>query len=219
MKWKPYFIYLQKLHRMSLQKYLTSQVFFKQLSIAIGIVVAILFLFLQWIGFSTNHGEEIVVPNLTKLSIENAENQLDDIDLEYVLLDTLDYDANYPKFSIVNQDPLPGAKVKSGRKIYLKINAGGFAMVQIPNLIEKTLRQAEPNLKALGLQIGDIKYVPYIGKDMVIKLLQNGRELKPGDKVLKASIINLEVGDGELGFEEEIPVEEVDSTAIPATDE
>lgn len=219
MKWNSYFIYLHKLRSMSLQKYLTSQVFFKQLAIAIGIVVAILFLFLQWIGFSTNHGEEITVPNLTKLSIENAENQLDEIDLEYVLLDTLDYDANYPKFSIVNQDPLPGAKVKSGRKIYLKINAGGFAMVQIPNLIEKTLRQAEPNLKALGLQIGDIKYVPYIGKDMVLKLLQNGRELKPGDKVLKSSIINLEVGDGELGFEEEIPVEEVDSTAIPATDE
>ena len=205
---------------MSLQKYFTSQVFFKQAGIAIFIVIALVFLFLQWIGFSTNHGEEIVVPNLSKLSIESSEDRLNELDLEYVLLDTMDYDPAFPKFSVVKQDPLAGAKVKSGRKIYLKINAGEFAMVRIPNLIEQTLRQAEPNLQALGLQIGDIKYVPYIGKDMVLKLLQNGKELKPGDKVLKSSVINLEVGDGEQGFEEEeIPVEQIDSTATPESNE
>ena len=154
------------------------------------------------------------------MSIEDAEDRLDDADLDYVLLDTMDYDPAYPKFSVVKQDPLPGTKVKSGRKIYIKINAGEFSMVRIPNMIEQTLRQAEPNLKALGLEIGNIIYVPYIGKDMVLKLLQNGRELKPGDKVLKASKIDIEVGDGKEGFvEDEIPTEQIDSTATPATDE
>ena len=205
---------------MSLRKYFTSQIFFKQAAIALLIVIALVFLFLQWIGFSTNHGQEITVPNLNKLSIENAENRLDDADLEYVLLDTMDYDPSFPKFSVVKQDPLAGAKVKSGRKIYIKINAGGFSMVRIPNLIEQTLRQAEPNLQALGLKIGTIKYVPYIGKDMVLKLLQDGNELKPGDKVLKSSTIDIEVGDGKKGFEEEdVPNEQIDSTATPATDE
>lgn len=205
---------------MSLRKYFTSRIFFKQTAIALLIIIALLFLFLQWIGFSTNHGEEIAVPNLSKLSIEDAEDRLDDADLDYVLLDTMDYDPAYPKFSVVKQDPLPGTKVKSGRKIYIKINAGEFSMVRIPNMIEQTLRQAEPNLKALGLEIGNIIYVPYIGKDMVLKLLQNGRELKPGDKVLKASKIDIEVGDGKEGFvEDEIPTEQIDSTATPATDE
>jgi eukaryotic-like serine/threonine-protein kinase len=200
---------------MSLRKYLLSSVFFKQLVIAALIVVAILFLFLQWIGFSTNHGEEIVVPNLSKLNVEQAEERLDDANLDYVLLDTMDYDPNFPKFSVMKQDPLAGAKVKEGRKIYIKINSDGFTSVRIPNLIEQTLRQAEPSLKAIGLKIGEIKYVPYIGKDMVLKLLQNGKELKTGDKVLKASTIDLEVGDGKEAFkEDEMPLQDT----IPATE-
>ncbi len=205
---------------MSLRKYFTNVVFFKQVAIAFAIVVSLVFLFLWWIAFSTNHGQEITVPNLNKLSIEDAEDRLDDVDLNYVLLDTMDYDASFPKFSVVKQDPLAGAKVKSGRKIYIKINAGGFSMVRIPNLIEKTLRQAEPNLRAIGLQIGLIKYVPYIGKDMVLRLSQEGKDLKPGDKVLKSSKIDIEVGDGKEGFiEDEVPMEEIDSTATPATNE
>lgn len=205
---------------MSLQKYFISQGFFKQVAIAVLILIAMVFLFLQWIGFSTNHGEEIAVPNLSKLSIEDAEDRLNDADLDYILLDTIDYDPNFPKFCVIKQDPSAGVKVKSGRKIYIKINAGEFAMVRIPNMIEQTLRQAEPNLKALGLQIGYIKYVPYIGKDMVLKLSQDGKELKPGDKVLKASKIDIEVGDGKEAFvEDEVPTEQIDSTATPATDE
>ena len=204
---------------MSLRKYLLSRVFFKQAGIALLIVIAILFLFLQWISFSTNHGEEILVPDLSRLSVEQAEEKLDDLNLEYVLLDTMDYDASFPKFSVVKQDPAFGQKVKENRKIYIKINAGGFESVQIPNLIEKTLRQAEPTLRGLGLEIGEIKYVPYIGKDMVLKLSQDGRELKPGDKVKKSSKIDIEVGDGNQKFDEGVPEMAPDSTATPATNE
>ena len=195
---------------MSLQKYLTSKTFFIQLAIAFGIIIGLMLLLLQYIKFSTNHGEEITVPSVAKLTVEQAEEKLDAADLEYVLLDTTDYNPDYPKFSVVKQDPLAGAKVKSGRKIYIKINSSGFTAVRIPNLIEQTLRQAEPSLKSIGLEVGEISYKPYIGKDMVLKMSQNGKELKPGDKVLKSSKIDLVVGDGKVGFEEE-----TDTTATP----
>lgn len=195
---------------MSLQKYLTSKTFFTQTAIAFGIVIGLMLLLLQYIKFSTNHGEEITVPSVAKLTVEQAEEKLDAADLEYVLLDTTDYNPDYPKFSVVKQDPLAGAKVKSGRKIYIKINSSGFTAVRIPNLIEQTLRQAEPSLKSIGLEVGEITYKPYIGKDMVLEMSQNGKELKPGDKVLKSSKIDLVVGDGKVGFEEEI-----DTTATP----
>jgi beta-lactam-binding protein with PASTA domain len=195
---------------MSLQKYLTSKTFFTQAAIAFGIVIGLMLLLLQYIEFSTNHGEEIAVPSVAKLTVEQAEEKLDAADLEYVLLDTTDYNPDYPKFSVVKQDPLAGAKVKSGRKIYIKINSSGFTAVRIPNLIEQTLRQAEPSLKSIGLEVGEITYKPYIGKDMVLEMLQNGKELKPGDKVLKSSKIDLVVGDGKVGFEEE-----TDTTATP----
>jgi len=195
---------------MSLQKYLTSKTFFTEAAIAFGIIIGLMLLLLQYIEFSTNHGEEITVPSVAKLTVEQAEEKLDAADLEYVLLDTTDYNPDYPKFSVVKQDPLAGAKVKSGRKIYIKINSSGFTAVRIPNLIEQTLRQAEPSLKSIGLEVGEISYKPYIGKDMVLEMSQNGKELKPGDKVLKSSKIDLVVGDGKVGFEEEI-----DTTATP----
>jgi len=196
---------------MSLRNYLTSKVFFTQLAIAFAIIFILGFLLLQWISFSTNHGQEITVPNLSKMSVEQAEEKLDNVDLDYVLLDTVDFDADYPKFSVVKQDPLAGAKVKEDRKIYLKINSSGYTSVRVPNLIEQTLRQAKPTLNAIGLELGKITYKPYLGKDMVLEMKQNGKQLKPGDKVLKASTIDLVLGDGKVGFDEESDTSPIDT--------
>ncbi|MGK4568876.1 PASTA domain-containing protein [Flavobacterium sp. 3HN19-14] len=195
---------------MSLSNYLKSKVFFIQLAMAFGIILVLGFLLLQWISFSTNHGEEITVPNLAKMSVEQAEEKLDDADLDYVLLDTVDYVADYPKFSVVKQDPLAGDKVKKNRKIYLKINSSEFTSVRVPDLIERTLRQADPTLKSVGLVLGKITYKPYLGKDMVLEMKQNGKNLKPGDKVLKSSVIDLVLGDGKVGYDEE-PVDSSDT--------
>lgn len=203
---------------MTLKEYLTSKVFFKQVAIAFAVVVVMGFAFLKWIEISTNHGEEITVPNLGGLSIEQAEEKLDDLDLDYELLDTTDFNPRYPKFAVVKQEPLPGAKVKEGRKVYIKINSAGYSLVRVPNLIEKTLRQAEPSLRAIGLEVGEITYKPYIGKDMVLEMMQDGKQIRPGDKVSKASKIDLVVGDGSIGYgeepeqEEQMDQEQTDST-------
>jgi len=189
---------------MTLREYLTSKTFFKQLLIALVIVIVLVFVLLQYLSFATDHGNEITVPDLRKLTEEQAGEKLDELDLEYVLLDTIDYNKDFPKYSVVQQDPLPGAKVKEGRKIYIKVNSAGFGSVTIPDLIEKTLRQAEPTLKAVGLEIGKKTYKPYLGKDMVLEMYSNGKKLKPGDKVKKSSVIDLVLGDGKVGFEEEV---------------
>ncbi|MFN9115897.1 MAG: PASTA domain-containing protein, partial [Bacteroidota bacterium] len=96
------------------------------------------------------------------------------------------------------------SKVKEDRKIYIKINSSGFTTVKIPNLIEKTYRQAIPTLKALGLAEGSITYKPYLGKDMVLEMRCNGKKLNPGDKVFKSSKIDLVLGDGKVGFDETV---------------
>ncbi|WNM18035.1 PASTA domain-containing protein [Flavobacterium capsici] len=186
---------------MSFRKYITSKVFFTQVLIALGIVAAVSYAFFHWITFATNHGEEIPVPNLAKLSAEQAEERLAELDLDYIILDTVDYNPDFPKLTIVDQDPKPGRKVKAGRKIYLKINAEKFTMVTVPDLIEKTYRQAVPTLNAVGLNEGTITYKPYLGKDMVLEMQFNGKKLKPGDKVLKSSKIDLVLGDGKVVFD------------------
>ena len=75
-------------------------------------------------------------------------------------------------------------------------------MVSVPDLIEKTYRQAVPTLEAIGLQEGTISYKPYLGKDMVLEMKINGKEIKPGQKVLKSSKIDLVLGDGKIVYEE-----------------
>ncbi len=187
---------------MSLRKYLSSRVFMIQMAIAVSIVLVLGYLFMHWLTFTTDHGNEITVPDLSKLNEEQVEERLDDLNLDYVLLDSVDYNAAYPKHTVVEQDPLAGAKVKKNRKIYIKINSSGFTLVRMPNLVEKTYRQAVPTLKALGLQEGEITYKPYLGKDMVLEMRCNGKKLNPGDKIFKSSKIDLVLGDGKVGFEE-----------------
>ena len=189
---------------MSLRKFLTSKVFFIQLAIAIGTIIVLVFVMMKWLSFTTNHGEEITVPDLSKLSVEVAEEKLDALDLEYVLLDTTEYQKDYPKFSVVKQDPIAGSKVKEGRKIYIKVNSDSYRDIVMPDLIEQTLRQAEPTLIALGLVLGEKTYKPYLGKDMVLEMRYKGKKLKAGDKIPKASKIDLVLGDGKVGFEEEV---------------
>jgi beta-lactam-binding protein with PASTA domain len=198
---------------MSLKKYLTSRVFFGQVAIALAIIAILGYLFMHWLTFTTDHGHEIAVPDLRKLTEEQVEDKLDELDLDYELLDSVDFRGDYPKYSVVEQDPMPGTKVKVGRKVYIKINSSGFSSVRIPDLIEKTYREAVPTLKALGLEEGTITYVPNLGKDMVLEMRYKGRNLKVGDRVLKASKIDLVLGDGKESYQE---VEEVvDSTAVP----
>lgn len=199
---------------MSLRQYLTSKVFFAQVLAAMAIFAVIAFLFFHWITYTTNHGQEITVPDLSKLSAEQAEEKLDALDLDYIILDTVDFRPEFPKLTIVEQEPKAGAKVKEGRKIYLKINASTYTMVAVPDLIEKTYRQAVPTLEAVGLIEGNITYKPYLGKDMVLEMRMNGKKIKPGDKVLKSSKIDLVLGDGKVVFDDTT----IDSTAVDTTD-
>ncbi len=187
---------------MTLRNYLTSKTFFIQLAIALGIIVVIGYLLMHWLTYTTDHGNEITVPDLRRLSEQQVEDKLNEVDLDYVLLDSVDFRKEFPKHSVVEQDPVAGAKVKEGRKIYIKINSSGFTTVRIPNLIEKTYRQAVPTLKSLGLEEGKITYKPYLGRDMVLAMYFNGKKLNPGDKVFKSSKIDLVLGDGKVSFEE-----------------
>ncbi len=187
---------------MSLRNYLSSKVFVAQVAAAVAIVALIAYGFFHWITFITHHGDEITVPNLSKLTELEVEEKLGSLDLDYQIVDTVDYKSDFPKLTVVLQEPTAGSKVKGGRTIYIKINAATFKMVTVPDLIEKTYRQALPTLKAVGLQEGEITYVPYLGKDMVLKMMMNGKELKAGAKILKDSKIDLVLGDGKVVFDE-----------------
>jgi len=171
--------------------------------LALVIVILFLVVFVKFLDFSTNHGEEIKVPNLSKMKLEIAEEKLDEEGLEVFLLDTVDFRPEFPPYTIVEQDPIAGSKVKDGRKIYVKLNAGGYAMVTFPDLKNKTFRQAENTLRVLGLMEGELKYEENIAKDIVLGVSYKGRPLKAGDKLMKNSKIDFVLGDGKDMFTDE----------------
>ncbi|KAF2519093.1 PASTA domain-containing protein [Flavobacterium salilacus subsp. salilacus] len=206
---------------MSLKNFVTSKTFAIQLAIALGIIIITVYAALKWLQNTTNHGQEIPVPNLAKMSVEKAGQSLEAINLQYVVLDTMDFNKDYPPYSIVQQDPLPNVNVKENRKIYLKVNAGGYNDIRLPDLIQKTYRQVVPNLKSAGLQEGKKTYKPYLAKDVVLEMWQNGKKLKAGDMVKKASKIDLVLGDGKTGYEEDSEMEDsdIEETDVNGADE
>ncbi|MFV0565173.1 MAG: PASTA domain-containing protein [Flavobacteriaceae bacterium] len=181
---------------MNIIKFLTSKVFFKQLALALVAVVILCFILLKWLNVTTNHGSFETVPELTGKSISVAQMELEENNLVMQIQDSANYNPNYPKFSVIEQDPLPGAQVKKNRKIYLTLNPSGYRKILVPDLKERTFRQAKPTLEALGFKVGKITYKDNIAKDMVLDMSYKGEAIKPGDKLAKTSVIDLVLGNG-----------------------
>jgi beta-lactam-binding protein with PASTA domain len=204
---------------MSLFKFLTSRTFFIQAFLALAIVVVFTFLVIQFLDFRTNHGQEIKVPDLSKMKLEIAEEKLNELDLEVFLLDTVEFNADFPPFTILEQDPKAGSLVKDGRKIYVKLNAGEFTDITIPEFKDKTFRQISSTIKSLTLKEGKITYKPHIAKDVVLQIYQNGRRLRAGDKVKKNSTLDFVLGDGKEVYDEETFSSEEPSDTLPPAEE
>ncbi|HPE84237.1 MAG TPA: PASTA domain-containing protein [Aequorivita sp.] len=146
---------------------------------------------------STNHNEKIEVPNLAKMSLDKVEEKLDEMDLRYEILDSANYNPDYPKYSVIEQIPKPGKFVKENRKLYLTLNPSGYRKVEVPDILGRTRRQAEPTLLAMGFEIGKISYRPHIS-DNVLEMRYKGEKLDPGTPLQKTSVIDLIVGDESL---------------------
>lgn len=204
---------------MSLFKFLTSRTFFIQAFLALAIVVVFTFLVIQFLDFRTNHGQEIKVPDLSKMKLEVAEEKLNELDLEVFLLDTVEFNADFPPFTILEQDPKAGSLVKDGRKVYVKLNAGEFTDITIPEFKDKTFRQISATIKSLTLKEGKITYKPHIAKDIVLQIYQNGRRLRAGDKVKKNSTLDFVLGDGKEVYNEETFSSEEPSDTLPPVEE
>lgn len=185
---------------MNFIKFLLTKSFLKQLGLAIVVLVLLSFIVLWWLKFTTNHGQQIEVPDLSKMSIEQANETLAELDLRYEVIDSTNYNPSYPYKTVIEQIPAAGKFVKENRKIYVSLNRSGYPVITIPSVIGKTKRQAEPTLQAVGFVVGNITYRRYIAKDEVLEMRHKGKKLSNGDKLQKTSVIDLILGDGKGGL-------------------
>jgi len=183
---------------MSLIQFFKSKSFFIQLAIAFVGLILFVFIVMKWLNISTNHDQKIEVPSLEKMSLLKVENKLEDLDLNFVVIDSASYNPEYPPKSVIEQSPEAGDFVKEGRKIYITLNPSGYKDVEVPNLLGKTKRQVTSQLLAIGFRISSEEiYVHDIAIDVVRGLRFEGKKLKVGDKIPKNSLITLKLGDGE----------------------
>ena len=189
---------------MTFIKFLFTKVFLKQLLIAVIVLLGLTFVILFWLKSTTNHDQKIEVPSLAKMSLDAAEDKLNKIDLRFEVLDSSNYNPDFPKYSVIEQIPKAGAFVKENRKIYLTLNRSGYVFLKIPEVLGKTKRQAVPTLISMGFEIGRITYKSYIALDEVLEIRHKGKKLNPGEKLQKTSVIDLVLGDGEGGLKRQL---------------
>ncbi len=185
---------------MSLIQFVKSKVFLKQLIYAFIAFLFFSFLVIQWLRISTNHNQQIEVPDLQKMSLEEVENILSNIDLKYVVIDSANYNPDFPAQSVIEHSPEAGQFVKENRKIYLTLNPSRYPKIETPNVLGKTKRQAMAELLAVGFKVDTAAvYVEDMAEDVVRGLLLNDNVLNSGDKIPQNSIIKLKLGDGKKG--------------------
>lgn len=178
--------------------FLRSRTFLIQLGLALVAILLFCFLAMRWLKNTTNHGEFVQVPDFSRMSVMEMREAAEEVGLRYQVLDSTNFNPEYPRFSILEQDPPAGSKVKDNRKIYFTVNPSGYKKVTVPNIIQVTQRNATSMLRAVGLDVQRVTYIDELGKDMVYNMKFKGKYVKPGDKLPKTSKVELICGNGTI---------------------
>jgi eukaryotic-like serine/threonine-protein kinase len=180
---------------MSLKNFLLSKVFFKNLGLAVAILVGSVMILLIWLNIYTRHGQARAVPDFYGLTMEETVKLAKKNKLRFQVMDSV-YTTIVPRGCIAEQNPKPGFKVKKWRRIVLTVNAFNPEMVAAPDLVGLPIRQASSVLQSAGLEVGKRNYIPDLSVDFVIKQMHNGKEVAAGDSIQKGSVIDLVLGKG-----------------------
>ena len=167
------------------------------LAIIFGITIFLGFLFLKvYLPLYTNHGETVSVPDLSGFAYEEAIDILESSNLQYEVSPDSGFSTEQPPLGILKQIPAANSQVKSGRKVYLTLNARNAPIIKMPNMVNMPLKNVQEILANIGLERGDIIYVPDIGINVVLEQKYRGRNIDEGFEIPKGSQIDLVVGDG-----------------------
>ena len=162
-----------------------------------AVVVAVIFGVLHWLDNYTHHGQSIIVPNVKGLPLKQAEAEFSKKNLKTVVVDS-NFVKGMPAGAVLEQKPSSGAKVKTGRTIYLTINTAEMPKVAIPDIIDNSsYRQAEARLRALGFKLTAPEIISG-EKDWVYAIKYLEKELTNGEKIPRESVLTLIIGNDEI---------------------
>jgi beta-lactam-binding protein with PASTA domain len=176
-------------------KFITHRPLWVNLITAVLVAVVLFIVFILSLNFLTHHGRARTVPSVVGKTFGDAQKILDKEGFEIVIQDSL-YVDTLPPLSIIKQVPESDAVVKVNRTVYLTVNRAVPPMIDMPNLIGYSFRNAEMNLASAGLRLGDTLYKADFAKNSVLDQLHNGTHITPGAKIQMGSAISLVLGTG-----------------------
>ena len=163
-----------------------------------GFILMIILLFLLSISLGplTRHGKNKTVPNVIGKSFDEAKTILDKTGFDVEVSDSI-YSDTIPKGSVLRQVPDGNSIVKISRTVYLTINRHVPPVVEMPNLIDFSFRNAELSLKNMGLKVGDTSYVEDFARNTVREQrYHRGEKILPGARIPQGTMIDLVLANG-----------------------
>ncbi|MFT4092513.1 MAG: PASTA domain-containing protein [Niabella sp.] len=174
-------------------KFITSKPLW--INILAGVVLAVLIFIgmISSLGWFTNHDDAKTVPAVTGKTLAQAQKILSDAGFSVEIQDSLYYDS-LPPFQVIRQVPDELEVVKSSRTVYLTYNRSQPPLIEMPNVVGYSFRNALMVLENAGLKLGDTTFRPDFAKNSVLEQLYNGVTIQPGAKISMGSKIGLVIG-------------------------
>lgn len=184
-------------------KFLTSRPLWVNLVAGVVILLLMLFVFLASLQFITRHGKVMKIPSVVGQSISDAKKTLESAGFEVQIQDSV-YNDTVPPLKVIKQFPDADNLVKVNRTVYLTINQAVPPLVEMPNLVSMTFRNAEMILHQYGLKIEDTIFKPDFARNSVLDQLYEGKTIKPGTRIRQGSAVTIVLGNG-VGLEFNVP--------------
>lgn len=165
----------------------------RNLLLAFVVVVVLIAGAVVFLNVVTKHNQELLVPDLSNMSVAEAEATAGLAEMRIDVTDSV-FVKRMKRGAVYRQNPGPGSKVKSGRRISLTINAVNPKQITMPDLIGYSTRQAKAELMSRGLILGKLIYVHDMATNNVLSQLYRNREIEPGVMIESESVIDLVVG-------------------------
>ncbi len=162
--------------------YISSHFLLRNVIMATCLIILALFVTNVTLNLYTKHGQKIPVPNLDGKTVVAAQEICDDENLKIIVIDSL-YVPKAEKGTILDQSPKANMNVKSGRKIFVTINASKPRMEQIPYVVGFSLRQAKNMLENKGFEIKELIYKNDIATNNVLLMNFNGKNIIQGEMI------------------------------------
>lgn len=176
-------------------KFITHRSLWINVIIGVLMAIGIFALFLLSLNWLTDHGKYATVPSVAGKNYEEAKSILKKAGFDVEVQDSIYVDTISP-LKVIKQIPEADEVVKSNRTVYLIIRRAVPPLVEMPNLIGYSYRNAEMVLKSMDLRVGDTTFKPDFAKNSILEQWHNGTVIIPGTKIRKGSAISLVLGDG-----------------------